>query len=284
MGLSYFQGGDILCDLLLSLLDSERLSQMTDQRRNPRVLAAMAHPDDVEILVGGTLFHLKALDWEPGIITMTSGDCGSATHSKEEISRIRHAEAKAAAGLLGAWYGCAGLRDIEIFANAENMRKVVELMRSFDPDIVITHSPVDYMLDHEETSRLVRGAAFALAMPLYQTHQIAPAPATRSTPALYYADPIEGIDPMGERIRPGFYIDITETLEQKREMLKLHHSQRDWLRTHHGIDEYLERMTGWAARYGEECGAGYAEGFRQHRGHGYPQERVLQETLRLHLR
>jgi LmbE family N-acetylglucosaminyl deacetylase len=239
----------------------------------------MAHPDDVEILVGGTLFHLKALGWELGIITMTSGDCGSATHSKEEISRIRFGEAKSAADYLGAWYGCAGLFDIEIFNNAENLRKVIESMRSFSPDVVITHSPVDYMIDHEETSRLARGATFALSMPLYQTRQIAPAPTTRSTPALYYADPIEGIDLMGERIRPQFYVDITETIDRKREMLKFHGSQRDWLRAHHGIDEYLNRMTEWGANYGRECGVDYAEGLRQHRGHGYPQEPVLQEAL-----
>lgn len=253
---------------------------MTSQRQIPRALAVMAHPDDVEILVGGTLFHLKESGWELGIITMTSGDCGSATHSKEEISRIRNAEAKAAAGYLGARYDCVGLMDVEIFVNADNLRRVVESMRSFDPDIVITHSPVDYMLDHEETSRLARGAAFALAMPLYQTRQIATARPARSTPALYYADPIEGIDPMGERVVPQFYVDITETLEKKRKMLSYHDSQREWLRAHHGVDEYLDRMTGWAAKYGCECGVSYAEGFRQHRGHGYPHEPLLQLALK----
>ena len=47
-------------------------------------------------------------------------------------------------------------------------------MRRFDPDVVITHSPVDYMLDHEEASRLARGATFALAMPNYETRQNPP--------------------------------------------------------------------------------------------------------------
>ena len=53
-------------------------------QRVPRLLAAMAHPDDAEILVGGTLFHLKELAWELGILTMTAWakgfgrECGSA--------------------------------------------------------------------------------------------------------------------------------------------------------------------------------------------------------------
>ncbi len=152
-------------------------------------------------------------------------------------------------------------------------------MRQFDPDVVITHSPVDYMVDHEESSRIARSASFALAIPLYQSRQIASARATRSTPALYYADPVEGLDPMGERILPHFYVDITETIEQKLEMLARHESQREWLRAHHGIDEYLEQVKRWGAKYGEECGFSYAEGFRQHLGHGYPHEPVLQNAL-----
>jgi LmbE family N-acetylglucosaminyl deacetylase len=239
----------------------------------------MAHPDDTEILVGGTLFHLKSLGWELGIVTMTSGDCGSATRSSEEISRIRFAEAKAAADYLGAWYGCVGLMDVEIFTNAENLRRVVELMRRFDPDVVITHSPVDYMVDHEEASRLARSACFALSMPLYRTRQVAPAPATKATPALYYADPVEGVDSMGERILPNFYVNITGTIENKLEMLSLHQSQRDWLRAHHGIDEYLGQARRWSARYGQESGFDYAEGLRQHLGHGYPREPLLQNAL-----
>jgi len=252
---------------------------MTDAPRAPRLLAAMAHPDDAEILVGGTLFRLKSLGWELGIITMTGGDCGSATGANEEISRIRQAEAKAAADYLGAWYGCVGLMDVEIFANAENLRRVVELMRRFDPDVVITHSPADYMVDHEEASRLARSACFALSMPLYQTRQAAPAPATKSTPALYYADPVDGVDSMGERVFPHFYVDITGTLEKKLEMLSRHQSQRDWLRAHHGIDEYLEQARRWGARYGLECGCHYAEGLRRHLGHGYPHEPLLQNAL-----
>lgn len=249
-----------------------------------RALVSMSHPDDAEILAGGTLAHLKTLGWEIGILTMTSGDCGSAAHTQAEISRIRYAEAKAAADYLGAWYECVGLMDVEVFANAENQRRVVELMRRFDPDVVITHSPVDYMVDHEEASRLSRGAVFALAMPLYQTEQMArqsaPAPPTSKTPALYYADPVEGIDLAGERLWPQFYVDISATIERKRGLLSHHQSQREWLRAHHGVDEYLDQMARWAARYGQECGCAFAEGFRQHLGHGYPHEPVLQQALK----
>ncbi len=257
---------------------------MMDNRPTSKLLVAMAHPDDAEILTGGTLFLLKRAGWELGVLTMTSGDCGSATHTKEEISRIRGDEAREAARFLGAWYGCAGLMDIEIFANAENTRRVVELMRVFDPDVVITHSPVDYMLDHEETAKLARAATFAVAIPLYLTRQPDSAGPARGTPALYYADPLEGRDLNGNRLWPQFYVDIEETIELKREMLSRHRSQRDWLRAHHGVDEYLIRMTEWAADYGSECGAEYAEGFRQHLGHGYTHASILQDALASYIR
>ena len=235
----------------------------------------MAHPDDAEILVGGTLLELRRRGWQLGVATMTSGDCGSATHTRGEIAAIRAAEARAAAAVLGAEYACAGLEDVQVFCNADNVRRVVDVMRRFRPDVVIAHSPVDYMVDHEESSRLVRAAAFAVAMPLYETA----APPAAATPALYYADAVEGMDAMAERIRPQFYVDVTDSIESKRALLACHASQRDWLRAHHGIDEYLNRMTAWAEKYGKEAGVGFAEGLRQHLGHGYPHEPVIQTAL-----
>jgi len=245
----------------------------------PRLLAYFCHPDDVEMLVAGTLLALKALGWELGVATMTAGDRGSAVHTREEISRIRFKEAQAAADFLGARYLCTGLKDMEVFANVENFRKAVEVMRSFDPDVVLTHSSVDYMVDHEETSRLVRDAAFSNAMPLFSTFQFPAAPLGRGTPALYYSDAIEGLDHLGSRIYPQFYVDVSEHMKAKRQMLSCHASQREWLRSHHGLDEYINQMTSWGERYGREAGCAYAEGFRQHLGHGYPHDPVLQTAL-----
>ncbi|HTS69309.1 MAG TPA: PIG-L family deacetylase [Terriglobia bacterium] len=257
---------------------------MSPTSKSPRLLVVMAHPDDTEFLVGGTLFHLKDLGWELGIVTMTAGDCGSATLGREEIARGRYAEAQNAAAYLGASYACVGMMDLEVRYSVENSRRVVEAMRRFDPDVVITQSPVDYMPDHEETSRLAWGAAFALAIPNYETRQNPPAPHARATPILYYADAIEGLDSMGRRIYPQFYVDIGACLAQKREMLSRHVSQREWMRSHHGVDEYLDRMTAWAAGYGRECGVPYAEGFRQHLGHGYPHEPIIQNALKAYVR
>jgi hypothetical protein len=65
----------------------------------------------------------------------------------------------------------------------------------------------------------------------------------------------------------------------KADMLACHESQRAWLEAHHGIDEYLEEMRRWSAALGREIGVEYAEGFRQHVGHPYPQDDRLGALL-----
>src|SRR5699024_5385806 len=101
-----------------------------------RLFAVMAHPDDIVILSGGTLLHLRSEGWELVMVTMTAGDCGSSrARTSEEIARIRYEEARSAADSIGAWYGCAGLQDAEVFANKGSIRKTVELIRDFAPDV-----------------------------------------------------------------------------------------------------------------------------------------------------
>lgn len=243
------------------------------------VLSLLAHPDDAEFLCAGTLARLKQeLGWEVHIATMTPGDCGSAELDPEEIARVRRAEGAAAAALIGATYHCLEERDLEVCYNPPTLQKVVRLFREVRPRIVITHSPADYMLDHEMTSVLGRAAAFGAPIRNYALAQ-GHAPALEHIPHLYYADPIEGKDPLGRTIEAGFCIDITSTLEIKRQMLCAHASQREWLLKHHGMDEYVHAMEEWAAARGEECGTSAAEGFRQHLGHSYPQDNLLGRLL-----
>src|SRR5207248_1265372 len=94
-------------------------------------------------------------------------------------------------------------------------------------------------------------------------------------PHLYYCDPIDGVDPMGARVTPTTLIDVTGQMEKKTKMLACHASQREWLRAHHGMDEYIESMKRFAEDRGKMLGTKYAEGFIQHRGHAYPQDDVL---------
>lgn len=83
----------------------------------------------------------------------------------------------------------------------------------------------------------------------------------------------------GQDIKPAMYVDISTTMPVKEEMLAAHASQRNWLLEHHGIDEYILDMKHFGEKRGGEAGVQYAEGFRQHLGHGFRQKNVLAEAL-----
>jgi LmbE family N-acetylglucosaminyl deacetylase len=98
-------------------------------------------------------------------------------------------------------------------------------------------------------------------------------------PHLYFMDPLAGRDREDRVVRPDFVVDVTATFDRKRAMLAEHKSQREWLRAHHGVDEYLLAMERWTSERGALAGVRYGEGFRQYRGHAYPQTPLLQELL-----
>jgi LmbE family N-acetylglucosaminyl deacetylase len=243
------------------------------------VLAVLAHPDDAEILCGGTLIRLaREQGWQVHIASMTPGDCGSAELSAEEISRVRRGEGAAAAAKVNGKYYCLEERDLLIGYEMRTLAKVTRLLREVQPRLVLTHSPADYMLDHEITSAIVRAAAFAAPVPNFLRDQEIGSPLLR-IPHLYYCDPIEGKDPLGREVPPGFCIDISRVIDDKAAMLACHASQRDWLLKHHGIDHYLDAMRRWSGERGKGCGVAFAEGFRQHLGHSYPQDNLLGQLL-----
>jgi LmbE family N-acetylglucosaminyl deacetylase len=241
-----------------------------------RVLAIGAHPDDVEFLCAGTLVLLHEKGWEVHIATMTPGDCGSEVLPPEEISRARRIEAANAAAVLGGQYHCLECRDGLIAYDEETNFKAVALVRQVRPRLVIALSPQDYMIDHEVASALARNAAFMAGVPNWKTE---PYPPFRPVPYLYYADPLELKDLFGTAIVPTTMVDITSAVETKSRMLACHASQRDWIRKQHGLDEYIDKMFEMGQQRGQILGVRYAEGFRQHRGHGYPQDNLLAAEL-----
>ncbi|QDU79733.1 Mycothiol S-conjugate amidase [Polystyrenella longa] len=252
---------------------------MSHSSKTPRILAIHAHPDDIEILCAGTLIRLQEAGCEIHLRTMTAGDCGSAEMSAEHIARKRLQEAQAAADLMGASYDCLHFLDLQIVHDNESRRRVTEELRQVQPDIVITAPPVDYMSDHEMTSRLVRDACFNAAVPNYDTQAESPALPMSQIPYLYFVDPVGGVDYYDNPIDPEFIIDVSRQFELKQKMLACHESQRAWLRKQHGMDEYLESSLRWSETRGSQIKAQYGEGFRQYKGHPYPHDNLIQEIL-----
>jgi len=239
------------------------------------VLGIFAHPDDAEIMAAGTLSLLKKAGWSVHIATMTPGDKGSSEFSREEISLTRKAEAANSAALLDGIYHCLEFEDIYLMYDRHAINSTTALIRRVQPGMVITASPADYMADHEMTGKIVQTACFSSGIKNMDVSE----PCLDYTPVLYYCDPMDGMDIMGKAVEPSVYVDISDEMPLKERMLGCHESQREWLKKHHKMDEYIDAMKRFSAARGAEIGVRYAEGYRQHLGHGYPRENLLEEVL-----
>jgi LmbE family N-acetylglucosaminyl deacetylase len=232
------------------------------------VLAAVAHPDDIEFMMAGTLLQLKQAGATIHMWNLANGCCGTATHDSDEIIRLRAAEAEAAARIAGATMHPALADDIGIFYEPGLLARVASVVREVRPNIILTHSPQDYMEDHQNTCRLLVTAAFTKGMKNFATQPVLP-PIDGQT-ALYHALPHGLRDGLRKLIRSGQYVDIKPMLKTKREMLAAHTSQKEWLDVSQGMDAYLKEMEEMSRRVGKMSGKyEYAEGWRRHSHLGF---------------
>jgi LmbE family N-acetylglucosaminyl deacetylase len=217
-----------------------------------KVLAVGAHPDDLEILCGGTLARFVQEGHEVVMCHASRGDRGSFVHTSEEIAALRWEEACRAAEICGAEPRSLGLSDGEVnAADLEQRRLVIDLVRESRPDVIITHHPGDYMGDHNETSKLVFDCSFHATLPLLETRN----PNYENVTPLYYMDTV-----MGLGFQPSEYVDVSAVIDTKTAMLEAHQSQLTWLRDHDGVD-IVEQMRAVSRFRGLQCGVAYAEGF-----------------------
>lgn len=219
-----------------------------------RVLAIGAHPDDIELACSGTLAKCVKRGDTVIVCHVSSGNLGHVVIPPDELQIIRANEAKSAGNLAGIEVIWGGFHDLDIYDNNKEARdKIVDIIKYADPDFIITHSPDDYMPDHTAVSRLVFDASFTATLPNYKTKYNKPA---KLVP-IYYMDTLSGVN-----FNPTEYVDISDEIELKMEMLECHKSQLEWMREHDNID--FADMVRTCSKYrGYQCGAEYAEGFRQ---------------------
>jgi len=243
---------------------------------NHIALSLCAHPDDAELLCVGTLALLKQRGWEIHIATMTPGNCGSVEYNRDETTRIRKAEAAEAARLMDAEYHCLDFNDHFFFYDEKSLMKTMELVRRLRPGIVLTHCPQDYIFDHINTGNITMTATFTCGMPNIEIKDVSH---FEPIPYLYYLDAIEGKDRFGKDIPVDMLVDISSTIDCKEKTIECHHSQRDWMLKHHGVDNFVQIGKDWSAKRGTIINKPFAEGFRQHLGHPFPQDNILKSEL-----
>lgn len=233
-------------------------------------LAIAAHPDDIEFVMAGTLLLLKQSGYDIHYMNLSTGNCGSTVYNSYETASIRLKEAQEAAAILGATFYPPICNDFEIMYSKELLKQVAEVIRKVKPSVVLTHSPVDYMEDHMNTSRLAVTASFIRGIANYPTENPS---VDNYNCAIYHAVPHGLKGPLREKIAPEIFIDTTLVHDQKMEALKAHRSQQEWLESSQKMNSYLLAMDSFSRELGRMSNQfDYAEGWRRHSHLGFSEE------------
>ena len=222
------------------LLLTFHTSQANDNWLNnyEKVLIIGAHPDDPETMCGGTMLKLKAMGAEVVAVYLTSGEAGIVGKTHEQARTIRQAEARKACEVLGVRAVFLTQTDGNAEVNKERYAEMKALIEAEQPDMVITHWPIDSHRDHRVCSILV-----------YDAWRM-----TGRGFDLYYSEVMTGMQT--QNFTPSLWVDITDYRDKKIEAYLCHESQE----LEGAVKEYhdtMERMRGM------ECQAKYAEAFVQ---------------------
>lgn len=218
------------------------------------VLAIGCHPDDIECQCAGTLAKCVQRGDKVTVCHVANGNLGHEIIPSDELRVMRREEARNAGKMAGIEVVTCDIGDLLVYGEQkEQIDKVVDVIRTAQPDFIITHDPEDYMPDHRAVSKLVFAASFAASVPQYKTSVDAKAAVT----PIYYMDNFAGVN-----FLPTEYVDITDTVDLKMEMLECHVSQLKWMRDHDHID-FAELIKSVARFRGIQSGCQYAEAFKQ---------------------
>ena len=225
-----------LCCLLLLPLSMQAGEKWLQGYK--KVLVIGAHPDDPESMCAGTMLKLKAMGAEVVAVYLTSGEAGIVGKTHEQARTIRQAEARKACEVLGVRAVFLTQTDGNAEVNKERYAEMKALIEAEQPDMVITHWPIDSHRDHRVCSILV-----------YDAWRM-----TGRGFDLYYSEVMTGMQT--QNFTPSLWVDVTDYRDKKIEAYLCHESQE----LEGAVKEYhdtMERMRGM------ECQAKYAEAFVQ---------------------
>lgn len=217
------------------------------------VLAIGAHPDDIELFCAGTLARYAQAGHNVAFAVICDGAGGVPGVAQEESRRIREAESRSAASIIGATVHHLGWRNHGIPAHDGALLQFLEVIRKTDPTVVISHAPSDCFFDHQRTSRLVDDAISLATVRDVETES----PALSHQPCLFYMDTTLGLS-----FHPNEHVDITSVFEVKRAMLECHRTQTSLVFENPHEPSIMEIMEVSALFRGIQCGVRYAEAYR----------------------
>lgn len=189
----------------------------------PRLLIIGAHPDDAEYHAGGTAAKYRAAGYPVRMISVTNGDAGHYRMWGHELAAIREAEARASAAVIDAECVVWNNPDGRLQPTLDVRERIIREIRTFKPDLVLTHRPNDYHPDHRAVGQAVQDASYLVTVP-----PIVPdVEALKRDPVVAY---LPDLFTKPTPLEPDVVIDVTEQMDTIVRMLACHGSQVfDWL-------------------------------------------------------
>lgn len=225
-----------------------------------RMLVLGAHPDDAEFHAGGLITIYRQLGHTVKIVSVTNGAAGHHTLSANELAAVRKLEAEAVAELSGVEFDVWDFPDGQLQPTLDVRFRIIREIRTFQPDLVLTHRTNDYHPDHRAVGQAVQDASYMVTVPL----SVPEVPALLRDPVVaYMADLFTKPCPL----EPDIVIDVSAQFDAIVGMLDCHRSQvYQWLPYNKGVLEQVptdpsERLK-WLAEWFAERPRAVANRFR----------------------
>lgn len=193
------------------------------QTESLNIVVVGSHPDDPDVVAGGTAIKFALLGHNVLFVSLTNGDAGHYSKGGGELARIRRAEAEEAGKRYGVTYQVLDNHDGELMPDLHVRLQIIRLIRNWNADVVIGPRANDYHPDHRNTAILVQDAAYMVIVP-----NVAPdTPPLKKNPVfLYVQDNFQKPNPFS----PDIAIDISDVIDRKMFGVSAHHSQFfEWL-------------------------------------------------------
>ena len=219
------------------------------------ILAFGVHPDDVELGCSGTLVAAIAQGKKVAVIDLTRGELGT-----RGTAEIRHTEAANAAKIMGV-HARENLEMADGFfdVNETNLKKVITVIRKYQPEIVLCNAPEDRHPDHGRSSKLVSDASFLAGLRKIET--------TDNNEVQKEWRPSYVFHYIQDRyLKPDFLFDISDQYEQKIKAVLCYTTQFNTTdnsepQTYISNPDFLDVIKARALMFGKRIGVKYAEGY-----------------------
>jgi 4-oxalomesaconate hydratase len=225
-----------------------------------RIQVIGAHAADFVWRAGGAIAKAVEAGGRAEVVALSYGERGESGElwkeegqTVENVKRLRHAEAEAAAEALGATFRCLDLGDYPLQIDADGLLHIADVIREFGPEVLVTHTDTDpFNPDHP-----VAYAAVDRARSLAAGAGVQSAFATIRPPALFLFEPHQ---PELCNFTPTTFVDITSVIDRKREAMGHMKAQR-YLQTYYA--QRAEQRGNHARRASGDRAVEYAEAFQR---------------------